>query len=60
MKDLKEKKAISQHVQETHYSQPSMYGKMCKEQYAKQPKYCETGTADGNMKAEHSNKQAGA
>jgi hypothetical protein len=43
----------------SHYTVPSMYGKMVREQYNKQPSYCEPGQADGNMKGEHSNKQTG-
>lgn len=43
----------------SHYAVPSMYGKMCREQYNEQPKYCEPGKADGNMKAAKSNEQKG-
>lgn len=43
----------------SHYSVPSEYGKRVREQYNMQPKYCEPGSADGQMKGEHSNKQSG-
>ena len=42
-----------------HYSVPSMYGKIVREQYNEQPKYCEPGNADGEMRGEHSNPQKG-
>lgn len=42
-----------------HYSVPSMYGKLVREQYNEQPKYCEPGNAGGGMKGEHSNPQKG-
>lgn len=44
----------------SHYSVPSMYGKMVREQYNMQPQYCEPGKADGQMKGEHRNTQKGA
>lgn len=44
----------------THYSVPSMYGKMVREQYNQLPKYCEPGKESGKMQGEKSNKQAGA
>lgn len=37
----------------------SMYSKMCKKQQDMQPKYCMPGEADGEMKGEHRNTQAG-
>lgn len=43
----------------SHYSVPSMYGKIVREQYNEQPKYCEPGKADGVMKGAHSNPQKG-
>lgn len=43
----------------SHYSEPSMYGKMVREQYNKQPRYCEPGDADGMMRGAHSNPQKG-
>lgn len=43
----------------SHYSVPSMYGKMCREQYNLQPRYCEPGKADGEMRGEKRNEQAG-
>mgnify|MGYP003653253937 CR=1 FL=1 len=43
----------------THYSVPSMYGKMVREQYNKQPKYCEPGPVGGGVKGSHRNEQAG-
>lgn len=43
----------------SHYAVPSMYGKMCREQYNMQPKYCEPGAADGEMKGAKRNEQAG-
>lgn len=44
----------------THYTGvPSMYGKLCKEQYDQQPKYCEPGPAGGGLQGSHSNTQAG-
>jgi hypothetical protein len=43
----------------SHYSVPSMYGKMVREQYNKQPRYCEPGDADGMMRGAHSNPQKG-
>jgi len=43
----------------SHYSVPSMYGKLVREQYNQQPKYCEPGQAGGGMKGPHSNKQTG-
>jgi len=44
----------------SHYTVPSMYGKMVREQYNQIPKYCEPSKADGKMQGEKSNKQAGA
>lgn len=44
----------------SHYSMPSMYGKMCREQYQKQPRYAEPGPATGKMVASTSgNAQVG-
>jgi hypothetical protein len=43
----------------SHYCVPSMYGKEVREQYNKLPKYCEPGAADGEMRGEHRNEQAG-
>lgn len=38
----------------------STYSKRVESQVKMQPKYCEPGPADGNMKGEKANKQAGA
>lgn len=43
----------------SHYSVPSMYGKLVREQYNMQPKYCEPGKADGEMRADKRNVQKG-
>lgn len=43
----------------SHYSVPSMYGKIVREQYNEQPKYCEPGEAGGGMRGEHRNEQKG-
>lgn len=44
----------------SHYSVPSMYGKIVRDQYNKQPKYCEPSNSSGEMVGEHANKQAPA
>lgn len=45
----------------SHYNGvPSMYGKNVAEQNRMIPDYCNPGKADGHMKAQKSNKQAGA
>lgn len=44
----------------THYNGvPSMYGRMVEDQNKKQPRYCEPGAADGQMRGEKRNEQAG-
>jgi len=55
MKDYSDKKADN-----SHYSVPSMYGKMCREQYNARKDCCDPGKADGKMKAAKSNTQKGA
>lgn len=47
-------------VMHESYSEKSMFGQMVKEQNAKQPKYCEPGEANGEMKGEKRNTQKGA
>jgi len=42
----------------SHYSQPSMYGKLVREQYNMQPKYCESDR-DCKSSANSSPKQVG-
>lgn len=49
----------SDSMSNSHYSVPSMYGKLCREQYNMQPKYCEPGKAGGGMEGEKRNEQAG-
>ena len=56
---MKDKNYDYDKMDNTAYTVPSMYGKMVREQYNAQPTYCEPGKADGAMKGEHSNKQAG-
>ena len=47
-------------IDNSHYrGVPSMYGKLCKQQYDEQPKYCEPGEVGGEMQGEHRNVQAG-
>lgn len=44
----------------THFcGVPSMYGRLCKQQYDMQPKYCEPGPVGGEMEGEHRNVQKG-
>jgi len=50
MKDYKQSSP-----QNSHYSAPSMYGKLVREQYNQQPKYCEPGNA-GKMSSSKSKK----
>lgn len=50
----------SEKADNSHYSVPSMYGKMVREQYNMQPKYCEPGKSDGKMSGSRSNPQKGA
>lgn len=50
----------SEAKEDTHYNgAPSMYGKMVNNQNKMQPRYCEPGEADGQMRGEHRNEQAG-
>jgi len=44
----------------THYNGvSSMYGRMVEDQNRMQPDYCEPGAADGRMRGEKRNEQAG-
>lgn len=44
----------------THYNGvPSEYGRRVEQQTSMQPKYCEPGKVDGDMRGEKSNEQAG-
>lgn len=43
----------------SHYSEPSMYGKIVREQYNQRKDYCNPGKADGKMKGSHRNTQPG-
>lgn len=44
----------------SHYCVPSMYGKICREQYNEQPKYCDPGMPkDGKMMGAKANSQKG-
>lgn len=45
-------------MSETHYTVPSWYGKVVREQYDAQPKYCEPGPV-GKPTADKRNQQAG-
>lgn len=56
---MKDKNFDYEKMDNSHYTVPSMYGKMVREQYNEQPKYAEPGDACGSMKGDHSNKQAG-
>ena len=56
---MKDKNYDSAKADNSHYSVPSMYGKMVREQYNMRSKCCDPGKADGNMKAAHSDKQKG-
>lgn len=47
------------HVENTHYSCNSMYGRLVKQQNAQQPKYSEPGPAGGGMQGSHRNTQKG-
>jgi hypothetical protein len=60
MSDREVKDYSEGRLDNTHYNGvPSMYGKMVKKQYDMQPKYCMPGEADGEMRGEHRNEQAG-
>lgn len=43
----------------SHYCVPSMYGKLCKEQYNEQPMYSWPGEAGGSMQGAKRNEQTG-
>lgn len=45
----------------SHFAVPSFYGKICREQYNEQPKYCDPGMPDpsGEMKGARRNEQKG-
>jgi hypothetical protein len=43
----------------SHYSMPSFYGKIVREQYNEQPKYCWPGEIGADMKGSKSNEQVG-
>lgn len=59
MSDVKDYSALKD--DNSHYAVPSMYGKICKEQYNQQPKYCEPGMPKaGKMMGAKSNPQKGA
>jgi len=58
---MSEVKDYTESREDNHYNGvPSMYGKLVNEQQKQQPKYCEPGEADGQMRGEKRNVQAGA
>ena len=60
MSDVKDYTSSESASGNTHYNGvPSEYGRRVEQQNKMQPKYGEPGDAGGEMRGEHSNKQAG-
>lgn len=60
MSEVKDYTSSSSDEGNTHYNGvSSMYGRMVEDQNKKQPRYCEPGSADGQMRGEKMNKQEG-
>lgn len=60
MREIKDYTSPADASGNTHYNGvPSEYGKRVEMQCKMQPKYCEPGYADGEMRGERRNEQAG-